>query len=200
MATRPSERGKKEMMTITFTVLGQAIPQGSKKVVPIMRGGVPVINNGRTLTRAVNDNPKLSGWRQEIAQVGRAAFSEATGDDEPELLKGPVCLGVTFFRLRPRSHYGTGRNAGILKQSAPKHPTQRPDTLKLARAVEDALSQVIWHDDSQVVEHRLVKEWGPCLSVRVEITAINESQEELTDADRRVMAERLVLEKMEKNK
>lgn len=154
-------------MNLQFIVYGEPKPQGSKKVVPIIKNGKPVMKNGHPLTRAVNDNPKLAQWRQEIAQVAREAFVKVTGKIEPALLDGPLYLAVTFRRPRPKGHYGTGRNAGKLKPSAPRFPTTRPDTVKLVRAVEDALTGVVWKDDSQIVHHLLFKEWGACFKVVV---------------------------------
>lgn len=71
-----------------------------------------------------------------------------------------IHLAMTFSHPRPKSHFtGSGR----LKSSAPRHPISRPDVLKLARAVEDALTSVIWHDDAQIVSEILLKRWcdGP---------------------------------------
>lgn len=67
------------------------------------------------------------------------------------LVTGPVKLTLTFFVTRPQGHFGTGRNAGRLKDSAPSYPTKKPDLTKLTRATEDALTKVIWKDDAQVV-------------------------------------------------
>ena len=75
-------------------------------------------------------------------------------------MDGPLRLTLTFFRTRPLGHYGTGRNAAQLKDRAPDKPTVRPDTVKLTRAVEDALTGVVWRDDSQVTTHLLKKRYG----------------------------------------
>ena len=40
---------------------------------------------------------------------------------------------MNFRFVRPKSHYGTGRNAKKLKPSAPPHHTQKPDATKLLR-------------------------------------------------------------------
>jgi hypothetical protein len=57
--------------------------------------------------------------------------------------------------------YGTGRNANVLKDWAKDaKPTAKPDLLKLGRAVEDAMSGIIYRDDSQIVEEALLKHYG----------------------------------------
>lgn len=148
-------------MKIRFIVYGKAIPQGNKIGIPVCPGGVPLIRNGRQVTRVVEKNPKLHVWRQQVAEV---ATAECFGE-YPTL--EPVRLSMTFTRPRPKGHFGTGRNASKLKASAPEHPTTTPDTLKLARAVEDSLTGIFYKDDSQVVEHRLYKVYGHQYMVEV---------------------------------
>jgi Holliday junction resolvase RusA-like endonuclease len=152
--------------TIRFSVYGEPKPQGSKRVVPIYSKAGPVMKDGRVLTRCVNDNPKLGEWRQELAHAARKAYSGP-------LLTGALCVAMTFHRPRPASHYGSGRNSGVLKSSAPKYPTTKPDTLKLARAVEDSMSGVIYRDDSQIVLEPLRKAWGECFRVDVTVTELD---------------------------
>jgi Holliday junction resolvase RusA-like endonuclease len=67
------------------------------------------------------------------------------------LLIGPVRVMIIFCFLRPKNHYGTGKNASILKASAPKYHTVKPDTTKLFRSTEDAMVGIIYRDDSQVM-------------------------------------------------
>lgn len=62
----------------------------------------------------------------------------------------PVSLSVHFKFIRPKGHYGTGRNALLLKKSAPREHVKKPDLSKLVRCVEDALTGIVWVDDSQV--------------------------------------------------
>ena len=69
-------------------------------------------------------------------------------------LTGPVELIVTICRPRPKANYNS---KGLLKLSVPDYPTTRPDTLKQVRAIEDAMTGIVWNDDSQIVEHRLRK-------------------------------------------
>ena len=73
------------------------------------------------------------------------------------LWEGPIILRLVFRRTRPKSHYRTGRNAGIIKPSAPAYPTSKPDLTKLTRAIEDALTGIVWKDDAQVVRQETGK-------------------------------------------
>lgn len=60
-------------------------------------------------------------------------------------------VDLLFVFVRPNSHFGTGKNAGLLKASAPAYPAKRPDIEKLARSTNDALTGFVWKDDSQIV-------------------------------------------------
>ena len=141
---------------ITFTVLGKAATQGSKISHALYNRatGAPLMKNGRVITITREDNVDLKNWRNMVASAAREAY------DGPLLLCA-IRLTVRFERPRPQSHFGSGKNAAVVKESAPRYPTTKPDTLKLVRAVEDALSKVIYGDDSQVCEHLLFKTWGP---------------------------------------
>ena len=151
---------------IQFDVHGQPATQGSKKTVPIYKNGKPIIKDGRVLAKTVEDNPKLSQWRQQVAEAALAAY-----DGEP--LVGPIRLVLLFHRPRPKGHYGTGKNIRVLKPSAPAFPITTPDTIKLARAVEDALKGIVYRDDSQVVDHELKKRYGPSHRVVVSVTSLD---------------------------
>ena len=43
-----------------------------------------------------------------------------------EPLTGAVAVDVVFTFARPKNHYGTGRNADVIKESAPEHHIQAP--------------------------------------------------------------------------
>jgi Holliday junction resolvase RusA-like endonuclease len=63
----------------------------------------------------------------------------------------PVEVRLMFFLARPKGHFGTGRNADKIRNSAPAVPGVKPDLDKLVRSVLDALTGTVIRDDSQVV-------------------------------------------------
>lgn len=77
------------------------------------------------------------------------------------MLEGPLRVRFDFVFPRPAGHFGTGKNASVLKPSAPPYPAQRPDTTKLVRSAEDALKGILWRDDSQIVSQFATKRYGP---------------------------------------
>ena len=130
------------MTAISFTVIGKPQPGGSKKAFPV---------NGRCVI--TDANPKAKPWKQLVAAAARESYAGAP-------LTGPVHLTAMFYRERPKSHYGTGRNADVLKATAPAYPCSAPDALKLARLVEDSLTGLLYKDDAQIVSETLVKLYG----------------------------------------
>lgn len=145
---------------IGFTVLGHAEPAGSKRAFSVRRAGVPT---GRVAV--ADDNPKAKSWQHDVRTAAAEAMQEQAdperpGDPAPHLLDGPLSLDVRFYFARPRGHFGTGRNSAKLKPSAPTYPIVRPDTTKLVRAIEDALTGVLWRDDSLVVSQVAAKLYG----------------------------------------
>lgn len=128
------------MATIRFEVIGRPQQRGSKRA--FVRGGKPVVTDM---------NKKSSSWMQQV----RESAAEAMGGRD--LIRRPVVLSVVFRFARPKSHYGTGRNAGRLKDSAPGIHSQTPDLAKLVRCLEDALTGVVWADDRQVYCYSLVR-------------------------------------------
>lgn len=137
---------------IRFVAFGQPKTAGSKRAF--------VTKSGKAI---VTEDCKASkDWRLVVADAARRAY-------RGPLLGGALAVDFVFVLPRPRSHYGSGRNAGRLKGSAPSRPATRPDVLKLARAAEDALSGVLWEDDSRITTERLDKVFGAvaCVCVRV---------------------------------
>lgn len=74
--------------------------------------------------------------------------------------KGPIELYMTFFMPRPKSHYGTGKNEGKLKKSAPLYHTSKPDIDNLIKFPLDVLNEVAWEDDRQIIYIQAVKRYS----------------------------------------
>lgn len=99
--------------------------------------------SGNTVMLEANRN--LKPWRSLAITALRDMWSA-------DPIMGPVFVWARFYFTRPLAHYGTGRNAGQVKSSAPVWFTSPPDTDKLQRALGDALTQSgVIHDDRQIV-------------------------------------------------
>jgi len=117
---------------ISFQVHGLPIPQGSTRAWVV--NGKPIITSSAK---------GLTTWRRLVADV-----AQNYAPKEP--WEGPVGIELHFGIPKPKS--------------APKRrrvwPDKRPDLDKLTRAVLDALTYVVFADDSQVVEIQASKDYG----------------------------------------
>lgn len=132
------------MSTITFDVDGLPVTQGSMRA--FVRNGRPILTS--------DSGQKLKDWRTSIAYAAQVARDGAFADSGV-----PVSVALGFRLPRPKS--------------APKsvlYPTKKPDLDKLIRAALDALTMVVFKDDSQVVTLETTKrfaEGAPGVSVVV---------------------------------
>jgi crossover junction endodeoxyribonuclease RusA len=132
------------VLPVRITIPGTPRPQGSMR---LFRSP-----NGHEVAKYADT---VMEWRRLVT----VAVCSAT--------EGPPCtdavaLHVTFDLPRPKGHYGTGRNEGALRASAPPHPVTAPDLDKLARAIGDAITDAgtVWADDAQVVELHVAKRYA----------------------------------------
>lgn len=127
---------------IQFTVHGIAQPQGSS------RAFVP---KGWTRPIITSANPKNSSWRQEVAsQAINAMMGKA-------VLAGAVELVVNFYFDRPKS------------QKKAMYKTSRPDCDKLVRSVADAMTGIVYQDDSQIVVMTCRKAYGSPARAEIQV-------------------------------
>ena len=115
--------------------------------------GLPVPQGDLTCSRGPNhrlyhQNKKtLEPWRAKVEAGARRWITETADEGQP------LDVVLTWSLPRPKSHWGTGRNADRLKDSAPAYPTPQPDLDKLTRAVFDALTaskRIV--DDAQITD------------------------------------------------
>ena len=154
---------------LTFFVPGVPKPGGSKTAMPIYdRTGHAVT----TLTHTGKHRPVLryvdagnnSEWRKSVGYAAKGRVESGT-----PLLSCPLVLTVIFYMPRPKYHYGTGRNARVLKAGVPSVPTAPPDVTKLLRSTEDALKGVLWLDDSQIVDQHGFKRYSEHPGARITV-------------------------------
>jgi crossover junction endodeoxyribonuclease RusA len=131
---------------LTWFVPGQPSAQGSKRYV------------GRGVM--LDTDPKLKSWRALVAETcPKGTF-----------FNGPIRLTAVFHYLRPKAHYGRKQGEPYLKADAPHFKASKPDADKLARAIGDALTGVIYKDDAQIVMLEIVKVYAEVMGVRIEVS------------------------------
>jgi Holliday junction resolvase RusA-like endonuclease len=132
-------------MSITFTVAGDPVPQPRPRV--STRGG---------FARAyVPSKHPVHVYRQSLSAAARASGLTPTGE--------PLNVVIDAVFERPKSHM---TKAGV-KPTAPKLP--RPDVDNVAKAVLDALQDVIG-DDTNVARLVVEKSYGPEAQTTVRVS------------------------------
>jgi Holliday junction resolvase RusA-like endonuclease len=103
----------------------------------------------------IEADKKVKPWRQAVY----AAVQHDLGSTF-DRIEGPVSVRVAFLFERPKAHYRTGKNSGLLRDNAPVYVTRTPDVDKCLRALLDPLTESgVWHDDAQVVIAHAVKRY-----------------------------------------
>jgi crossover junction endodeoxyribonuclease RusA len=133
------------MIAIKFTVPGIPAPQGSKRHV-----GHGIL---------IESSEHVGPWRERVALTAAAAKNHApaiTAD-------AAITARIEFVMPRPKSTPKTRTPAAI----------KRPDIDKLARAVLDAITGVVIHDDAQIVALYATKrlaerDENPCANITIE--------------------------------
>ena len=115
----------------------------------------------------VDANPRAKGWKEQVAK----ACAEQYGGP---FLEGALEATIRFYTPRPAAHFGTGRNAGLLKDRAPSRPIVAPDVDKLSRAILDGLQGQLYRNDAQVVDKDAHKLYGEPARCEVEVTPLEQ--------------------------
>lgn len=143
----------REPTVLSFYVPGDPVPQGSTRA---------FARNGRAFT---TDDPsgRIERWRGDIRTAARETMAREWGGDLVPAT-GSVTADLMFRIRRPRSHFlpvNSRRPEPVLRSTAPLFVLGSPDLDKLTRAVLDALTGVLYDDDSQVVSlGQTRKIWG----------------------------------------
>lgn len=109
---------------------------------PVMQGDLQAGWHGKLFHKSKGLEP----WRHEVAWRARKAMR--TNGFRSVLLGGPVSMTLFFVLKRPQA---------MSKRKATEPAIKRPDLDKLTRAVFDALTEVVYVDDSQIVEDHCYK-------------------------------------------
>jgi Holliday junction resolvase RusA-like endonuclease len=120
---------------LRIVVPGHPLPMPQGKVV--YRPGL-----GRHI-RLMPDN--IRAWQNAIGTCALLAIREfkASHPRAQFPMRGPLLVGFQFFRSKPK-HVPIGCD---------QFPAQRPDLENYEELVADALTGIVYHDDSQIIGH-----------------------------------------------
>ena len=128
-------------MRLSFTVPGEAVPQGSHK------GFVVRTKTGQTRAVVTSDNKRMRPWR---ALVASAALDAQSRGDWPVVSDQAIRIDIDCYFIRPKS---------VPAKKRPHH-TVTPDADKCARAILDSLTTLLFRDDAQVVALSIAKHYA----------------------------------------
>ena len=131
-------------LLIHFRVYGLPRPGGSKTAFYNKKLGRAMI---------VDACKTVKTWRQDVKTAALSVKPDA-------LFDGCLRFDCTFLMPRPKGHFRTGKNAHLLRDTAPPCPNTKPDLLKLGRSTEDALTGIMWVDDARIVHEILSKSFA----------------------------------------
>lgn len=162
-------------LRLAIQVYGKAVPQGSKTA--YVRGGHAVVVD--------QAKERLKPWRDRVADVARRNF-------EGPRISGPVKVSFIVVKERSKSHFTSrgflsAAGAAVRQKIA---PGSAPDLGKLERGLEDALTGIIYDDDSLIVWRDSRKVWGTRERVLIYVW-------ELAEVDRWELSRPLLPEELE---
>ena len=124
--------------------------------IPQSKGSIRAfMPKGHCFPVLTSTNPKLKKWEAVIRQAVRGE----------EFLTGPISLNLKFCLPIPKS---TSKKRRLTLNWQIK----KPDIDKLARAVLDSLTGVIYKDDSQVAKLTAEKVYADCPGVFIGIDSL----------------------------
>lgn len=137
------------MNAITFTVLGEPVPQPRPRIAA----------RGRFAHAYVPKDHQIHAFRESVRIAALAAGVQ--------IAQGPVVVSALCVWERPASHR---KSDGSLTSNAPLWPGMRcGDADNIIKGIKDALKGVAYHDDSQADLGPVQRRYGRSSFVRVSI-------------------------------
>jgi len=140
---------------------------------------IPVNESLRTIHLVILGEPKAQKRHRSVKMGNFIQQYDPSAKDKDDLLyvvqqqapkepfTSPIKLDVAFYFSRPKSHYKSGKNAHILKESCPQWHTTKPDADNCIKLVQDSLNKVFYRDDSLICQVSITKRYD--VNPRIEI-------------------------------
>lgn len=139
-APKPGERERGEWALGTelhFFVAGhEPVAKGNLRAFTPKGWSRPVITDRK--------GKEVRAYQNAVSDAARAELDKR---GLPCAFRQPFVVTFGFYVARPDSHFD---RHGRVKPSAPAYPITKPDFDKVTRAACDALTSVVWDDDSRV--------------------------------------------------
>jgi len=94
------------------------------------------------------------------AQAKEASIQKACISGNNKVFDTAIEISFEFVFPRPKNHYRTGKNAGVLKPDAPVFCTNKKDLDNMEKFYADSFNCIAWVDDNLIVESSAKKRWA----------------------------------------
>lgn len=95
---------------------------------------------------------RLKGGTYDPSKKEKDEFIKIIGLLPEEKMTKPIRCILHFYCKRPKTHYKSGKNSHILKDTSPKYNTNNKDLDNMVKFVLDALNDKLYTDDSLIFE------------------------------------------------
>ena len=85
----------------------------------------------------------------------------------------PIAVKIYFFMPRPKSHFGTGKNSGKIKDNAPEWCSVKPDLDNMIKYITDTMNGIFYRDDALIFWIIASKRYGLTPKTTVKIDTLN---------------------------
>jgi Holliday junction resolvase RusA-like endonuclease len=96
---------------------------------------------------------RLHGGTYDPSKKEKDDFIKAIIEGLPkDKMTKPIRCVLNFYCKRPKTHYKTGKNSNVLKDTSPKYNINNKDLDNMVKFVLDALNDKLYVDDSLIFE------------------------------------------------
>lgn len=138
---------------VCFEVPGDPIPKGRH------RARVAYTKDRKPYVMIYPDSDTVA-YEKTISRSARLFMSGRDPSDKP------LAILVHAYVRVPKSWSNKDRTAAL---AGFIRPTSRPDGDNYLKAVQDALNEIVWKDDSQIIDARVLKEYSDSPAMRIEV-------------------------------
>ena len=119
--------------------------------------GTPV-GKARARSAMVNGRKLHFTPEKTVNYEATVRMAAAAAMDGRPLIEGPVEMHLAIFNPVPKSWSLKKKK---LADAGSIRPTTKPDTSNVLKSIEDAMNQVVYGDDTQIVDHHIRKRYAP---------------------------------------
>lgn len=124
---------------------------------------------GRPRFSTIGGHARMFTPAKTAAYEGLVAHAAQQAMKGHEPLEGALVVEALCFKLPPASWSNKRKQAALIGEI---RPTGKPDGDNIAKAIGDGGNGVVWRDDAQIVDWRVVKLYGAQACVRVNVAAL----------------------------